>query len=203
MIRKTVVGFLVLATLGTVALWAFAFFGGPYTTDWDLTDRSWCMLWLAPGRCEVSVTRLSPHTELIDLPNSRLNEQLMELNRLRIATLREANKELQRALYNAGLSPWQRSLPTTLGFGWDHRVKAATLGPRDSKWYGVCPSWALLLLGGLLGTYPAVVFIRRPFRRARRRRNGWCLACGYDLQGNVSGVCPECGKDATAKLRTP
>jgi hypothetical protein len=28
----------------------------------------------------------------------------------------------------------------------------------------------------------------------RRRKKGLCLTCGYDLQGNVSGVCPECGE---------
>jgi hypothetical protein len=26
-----------------------------------------------------------------------------------------------------------------------------------------------------------------------RRQRGQCPACGYDLTGNVSGVCPECG----------
>ena len=26
-----------------------------------------------------------------------------------------------------------------------------------------------------------------------RRAKGLCVACGYDLTGNVSGVCPECG----------
>jgi hypothetical protein len=31
-------------------------------------------------------------------------------------------------------------------------------------------------------------------RRTRRRRDrGLCLACGYNLTGNVSGICPECG----------
>jgi len=45
----------------------------------------------------------------------------------------------------------------------------------------------------LLAIYPAVAFIRGPFRRWRRRRKGLCLRCGYDLTGNVSGVCPECG----------
>jgi hypothetical protein len=31
-------------------------------------------------------------------------------------------------------------------------------------------------------------------RTARRQpRNGACKACGYNLTGNVSGVCPECG----------
>lgn len=26
-----------------------------------------------------------------------------------------------------------------------------------------------------------------------RRERGLCFRCGYDLTGNVSGVCPECG----------
>lgn len=30
-------------------------------------------------------------------------------------------------------------------------------------------------------------------RRRRRRKNNQCLACGYSLTGNTSGVCPECG----------
>ena len=27
----------------------------------------------------------------------------------------------------------------------------------------------------------------------QRLREGLCLKCGYDLTGNESGVCPECG----------
>lgn len=42
-------------------------------------------------------------------------------------------------------------------------------------------------------TYPIIAFIRGPLRRWRRRRRGECLACGYNLTGNVSSVCPECG----------
>jgi hypothetical protein len=29
--------------------------------------------------------------------------------------------------------------------------------------------------------------------RRRPIRPGFCLSCGYDLTGNVSGTCPECG----------
>jgi hypothetical protein len=29
--------------------------------------------------------------------------------------------------------------------------------------------------------------------RRERLAKGRCLACGYDLRGNVSGVCPESG----------
>jgi len=34
----------------------------------------------------------------------------------------------------------------------------------------------------------------RLFARDRRRAEGRCLACGYDLTGNVTGVCSECGQ---------
>ena len=35
------------------------------------------------------------------------------------------------------------------------------------------------------------------YRRLRhRRRRGLCERCGYDLTGNVSGTCPECGTAA-------
>jgi len=46
----------------------------------------------------------------------------------------------------------------------------------------------------LCSPYPAVAFIRGPFRRSRRRKKGLCLKCGYNLTGNVSGICPECGE---------
>lgn len=39
----------------------------------------------------------------------------------------------------------------------------------------------LLILAGLI------------FRGRPRRRPGVCASCGYDLTGNTSGVCPECG----------
>ncbi|MHC4445632.1 MAG: hypothetical protein ACYTF1_00350 [Planctomycetota bacterium] len=54
--------------------------------------------------------------------------------------------------------------------------------------------WVPLIL---LAIYPTVAFIRGPLRRYRlyrRERKGLCLNCSYNLTGNVSGVCPECGK---------
>lgn len=32
--------------------------------------------------------------------------------------------------------------------------------------------------------------------RRRRQPPGCCIACGYNLTGNLSGVCPECGTPA-------
>ncbi|UCE61593.1 MAG: hypothetical protein JSU63_07550 [Phycisphaerales bacterium] len=54
------------------------------------------------------------------------------------------------------------------------------------------PVWLTSLL---LVTYPLIAYIRGPLRRWRRRRRGMCLSCGYDLTGNESGVCPECGTE--------
>lgn len=54
------------------------------------------------------------------------------------------------------------------------------------------PLWVLFVL---LAVYPAVVFHRGPLRRRRRRSQMQCVACGYDLTANVSGICPECGMD--------
>ncbi len=39
------------------------------------------------------------------------------------------------------------------------------------------------------------VYPRLPFARRRwRLKHGLCVSCGYDLTGNVSGTCPECGQ---------
>ncbi|MBU0718254.1 MAG: hypothetical protein KJ749_08405 [Planctomycetes bacterium] len=45
----------------------------------------------------------------------------------------------------------------------------------------------------LFGVYPVTAFVVGPLRRRRRRKRGLCVNCGYNLTGNVSGVCSECG----------
>jgi hypothetical protein len=51
----------------------------------------------------------------------------------------------------------------------------------------------LWLLAVALAAYPIVSLIRGPVRRHHRRRRGLCVRCGYNLAGNTTGVCPECG----------
>ncbi len=47
----------------------------------------------------------------------------------------------------------------------------------------------------LLGLYPAIVFVfARKRGRERARRQGLCIKCGYNLTGNITGLCPECGQ---------
>ena len=54
---------------------------------------------------------------------------------------------------------------------------------------GILGTLLYLGFGLLLGK--TIVAVRRLMRR--RRRIGMCLSCGYDLTGNVSGTCSECG----------
>ena len=53
-------------------------------------------------------------------------------------------------------------------------------------------SWTIpgVLPAAVFGIYPAI----RGYRRFRRRgKSGLCRNCNYDLTGNTSGTCPECG----------
>jgi hypothetical protein len=46
-----------------------------------------------------------------------------------------------------------------------------------------------LWIPAVLASCAAVFF----HRKSRRERDGRCRKCDYDLTGNISGVCPECG----------
>ncbi|MCH7993221.1 MAG: hypothetical protein IIB57_02125 [Planctomycetes bacterium] len=46
----------------------------------------------------------------------------------------------------------------------------------------------------LFAVFPVIAACRGPLRRRRRRRRGLCVQCGYDLTGNTTGVCSECGQ---------
>jgi hypothetical protein len=59
------------------------------------------------------------------------------------------------------------------------------------SWRLALPYW---LVATVTATPPALWLARRRGRRRRARiARGLCPTCGYDLTGNRSGVCPECG----------
>ena len=59
----------------------------------------------------------------------------------------------------------------------------------------VFPLW---LPTALAAVTPAAWLVRAHRRARRRRAGGFCTRCGYDLTGNVSGTCPECGTAVAA-----
>lgn len=74
--------------------------------------------------------------------------------------------------------PWNDI--ASYGFVWPQ------LDPDLTYTYVVIPLWLLLLTALIL-----TVFLW--YRDRRRVPVGHCRKCGYDLTGNVSGLCPECG----------
>jgi hypothetical protein len=64
--------------------------------------------------------------------------------------------------------------------------------------YLVVPLWMLTVIALPL-TVPSTRLISRGWFYLRRRRDGLCLICGYNLNGNTSGVCPECGTPIAGK----
>jgi len=69
----------------------------------------------------------------------------------------------------------------TIGPGWpQHGFQYV-----DRMWYAVIP-WTILPMIWALSA------IRR--RQRWRSRASQCINCGYNLTGNASGICPECGR---------
>lgn len=87
------------------------------------------------------------------------------------------------AFGDPGFVPSRKLVP---GLYWTN----ADFGEWITKELGIS-LWIPLLL---LSVQPVIATIRGPLRRSRRRRRGRCLRCGYDLTGNDSGRCPECGE---------
>lgn len=66
-------------------------------------------------------------------------------------------------------------------------------GP-DDEWFLILPLWTILIATTV---YPLYWILRY-----RRTRPGQCHYCGYNLTGNISGICPECGKPVTRGAST-
>jgi len=60
------------------------------------------------------------------------------------------------------------------------------------------PFWMMFLV-----MLPPWLLLNRAYRKRRRRElTGCCVGCGYDLTGNESDVCSECGFKSRTMLNT-
>jgi hypothetical protein len=77
-------------------------------------------------------------------------------------------------------------------FGWSASGDSGNARvPAHTYYQLTLPFWLPTLV---FASYPTIVCTRSSLRSWRRRRGHKCPACGYDLTGNVSGRCPECGR---------
>jgi hypothetical protein len=86
----------------------------------------------------------------------------------------------------------------------------ARVGPPHAGWvpssYTTVPAVRIPIwrLGVLVVLLPVPLLVRRHLAertRFRRLRNGQCPACAYDLSGNLSNTCPECGASVPPRPR--
>ena len=68
--------------------------------------------------------------------------------------------------------------------------------------YFSIPYWPLVLLFAIPPAWWVFVQSIRSSRRIERRHRRLCSACGYNLTGNTSGVCPECGTPTATGAKT-
>jgi len=94
---------------------------------------------------------------------------------------------------------------TVLGYR-SHPLDAYTMfkdGEVHGIYYGTrrevtIPIFGIAVVFLALFSFEAVVY----WRRTRRRDQFTCTCCNYNLTGNISGVCPECGTAVAGKAGT-
>ncbi|HEX4796978.1 MAG TPA: hypothetical protein VH370_24520 [Humisphaera sp.] len=77
------------------------------------------------------------------------------------------------------------------------RISSSSRPIGPPHWRVIFPAWPLLLIAAI----PMVHLCVNLIRKRRRRSHGLCGVCAYDLTGNQSGVCPECGTAVPGKPR--
>lgn len=65
---------------------------------------------------------------------------------------------------------------------------AAGVQPWGPMMYAIIPMWLVLLVSTIV-----LLLVFLTWRWRTRSLPGHCLVCNYDLTGNLSGKCPECG----------
>jgi hypothetical protein len=87
-------------------------------------------------------------------------------------------------------SYWRATPEASWGFPHTNEMFQSSIGGWSEI---ILPLWTVFGLSAA----PGVVLL---WRHRRRRLPGFCRRCGYNLTGNVSGICPECGTPIPVRL---
>ncbi len=172
-LRRVTFAFWTLALSGIVSLHVLSF-QNPITCEPFDTDRRWTAIDIRNGY--LSAYMLSYN---FDGKHGYLQKSL------------RPGAKLQRRMLIGRINPKDlsrvpRQLVTFIGFG-DPPGRYSTVR---------FVSFHVLLLAGFVAVPFGLILALRLIRRTRRTlrsRNSLCKTCTYDLTGNTSGRCPECG----------
>ena len=173
MIRKAIIVVLTLAAVGmanitTISIWM------PLGWIHDLNDLTTACYVIKGG---VLTATYRPNSKQVIITTWRQRQVPSSLILLPRSVTRLGAKSTPRGSF--------LSLPA---------LRHRTFSPFPSKAYKWTelhlPLWLPFIL---FGTCLTIAFMHGPLRRRHRRKRGECIKCGYNLTGNVSGICPECG----------
>ncbi|UCC32450.1 MAG: hypothetical protein JSU86_09245 [Phycisphaerales bacterium] len=197
MFRKVIIVLLTLGAMGTAALWVLSVLDWP--VDWAYYDRS----------CTSMISHESLFGRPVPVWIVKVTHSSMAYSKLHLSQ-GIISVAWGRGVPSGSVVPAMKKL-NVLGLKFSQSVSVRGSGGRNfffpaplkplnvSQGFEVGVSRGFSVSLSLpcvpFCTCPTLAFIRGPVRRSRRRRQGLCLRCGYNLTGNVSGVCPECGTD--------
>ncbi len=181
LLRITIIVVLTLAAVGTAALHADSYRVRRYPLTTEQRQMMSCGQYQAPEALRIPGLRLRRYVSdwMMFSLWAHSGHLAVAYNSTVEADTHVSNTEIGAAgfEYESGMRYWPRPDGTYANY----KERGITV-----------PLSAMCIL---FAAYPTIAFIRGPLRRYRRRKRGLCETCGYDLRGNESGVCSECGQE--------
>ena len=183
-----------LLCVAAAALWAWSYQRLGLVREFDLAGRRHALL------VRGGVLRLT------DSPQHVLDqERLVEQSQSAYRAYREARNRALRELRERPPAQWvsidhymKESIPPDVGGAMDAvNARAAALQQIRPRMWSL-PLWAPTAVFAIAPVAWVPLALRRR-RTNRRRAAGLCTACAYNLTGNTSAVCPECGTPVAAR----
>ena len=204
--RKAIPALFALAACSVVAI-GLASHRTPLECVWRFSERNWCAI-----HCDGGITRalwLQASTDPIHVVFSPIESRLVIYHgRTSLSTLNALGlKGTPMDRSNSDAPYWEAHVPIarrdqTPLFGFWHQDWAAMEASRRNAMPKRLPNGTLtvsmirfpvwLLIIPLAISPARYLWLR--YRYRRRLHRNLCVACAFDLSGNVSGVCPECGR---------
>ena len=105
----------------------------------------------------------------------------------------QKRKDFSSPVYDPYFTPSAKPMISKYGL----QLVLANKGDEFEHVYSIAVPYPLL---ATLLAIPCVLTIRRLL--SSRRHPGHCLVCSYNLTGNTSGICPECGMPVKSPVET-